>query len=157
MQYSNSNKSGNVEPNSHIKVSLSSFENGSEHVPSEHYPDQGNGDINWPFQFGVFLWSGDTQRKCQCSRNNDQLPTPEVDLTQKVAKHSSLQQPLQGVIHPCEDPVSNKGEDHRIGMQRPYPSESGIFQIEIQDRKDQLQFIAGANSATNSLNKWSSL
>ena len=40
----------------------------------------GNGDIDWPFQFGIFFTCGKAQRKCDGRSDNDQLPSPEMNM-----------------------------------------------------------------------------
>ena len=39
MKYCYRNESSNVEPNGYINMTLSSFDNGSDHVDPEHYPN----------------------------------------------------------------------------------------------------------------------
>ena len=68
-----------IEPERDVKAWLIAFGKGPEEVDTEDHPDNGDGDIDGPDQLGVFLATGETGRQCDGCRNNDQLPTPEVD------------------------------------------------------------------------------
>ena len=62
VKHCNSHKSGDVEPNSNIQVSLSSFKNGGNKVPAKDYPHNSNSNVKRPFQFSVFFRTGEAQR-----------------------------------------------------------------------------------------------
>ena len=123
MKYGNGYKGCDVKPDGNIEMTFSSFDDGHEHVQAKYHPDQGDGNINGPFKFCIFLtgrhaqWNGDG-----CS-NNDQLPSPEMDFSQQVTGHACLEQPLNRIIVAHENTISNKGENDGIGVQGPEPAE----------------------------------
>ena len=58
MEHSHRHECGNVEQNSYIEVADSALEDRADEVHSKYDPDNGNGDINWPFELGIFLAGG---------------------------------------------------------------------------------------------------
>ena len=50
-----------------------------------------------------------------------------------------LAEPLRGVVDGGEDGVAGKGEDGRIGVQRPEPAEREVRQPQAQRRQDEFQ------------------
>jgi len=52
-----------IEPDGYIKVLFTALENGHEHIQAEYDPDQGNGYIYGPFQFGIFFTRGESHRQ----------------------------------------------------------------------------------------------
>ena len=78
MQNGNCDERSNVEPDRNVHVAFAAFDNRADHVPSKNDPDHGNGDIDRPLQFSVFLRSGQPQWQCDDRRNDDRLPTPKV-------------------------------------------------------------------------------
>ena len=117
MEDCNGDDGGQVKPDSHIEVALPPFQQGSDEVPPKDDPYYGNGDIDGPFQFRVFLGSGISEGEGYGGSHNNRLPAPEIEVTHPVAEHSRFQQPLGGVIHPCKNGISHKGKDHCIGVQ----------------------------------------
>ena len=122
VQQRDGDERGEVEPDRHVHVPLAPLVDGAEHVQAEHHPDQRDGDVDRPLEFGVLLAGGEAERQRQRRRDDDQLPAPEVDRAERVAEHARLAQPLQRVVHADEDGVAGKGEDHRVGVQRPQPA-----------------------------------
>ena len=61
MQHGNRNPCSDIKPDRHIKMFFPSFKNCAKHVYSKNDPNQCNGNIYWPFQFGIFCTSCKTQ------------------------------------------------------------------------------------------------
>ncbi len=49
------NKSGNVKPDGNINMFNPAFEDGPHHVPAKNNPNSSNQNVDWPFEFGIFL------------------------------------------------------------------------------------------------------
>ena len=96
---------------------LPPFDHGTDKVGPKSDPHQGYGDINGPFEFGVFLGSAIAQREGDCRCNDDGLPTPEIEAAQEIAEHAGFKQALGGIIYPCEDGIAHKGKNNGIGME----------------------------------------
>ena len=62
-----------------------------------------------------------------------------MEPTEEVAEHAGLAEPLRGVINGGEDGVAGKGEDGRVGVQRPQPAERQVRQAQVQGRQHELQ------------------
>ena len=123
MKHSNRYKGCDVEPDGHIQMTFSSFDDGHEHVETKYHPDQGDGQVDGPFKFSIFLtgrhaeWNGDG-----CC-NNDQLPAPEVNLSEQVTGHACFEQALNGIIITHENTVADECKNDGIGVQGPEPAE----------------------------------
>lgn len=110
---------GDVEPERDVHVAFAAFDERHEEVGAEEaQPDDGDHEVDGPFEFCVFLALGDAQRKRQCGAHDDQLPAPEVEPAQLVAPHASLAQALGAVVDGCEYSVAREGEDHGVGVER---------------------------------------
>ena len=64
-------------PVRHVDVRNLANRQGAEEHNRVRHPNNGNQDIDWPFEFGVFLTRRKTQRETQRSEQNNQLPAPE--------------------------------------------------------------------------------
>src|SRR5690606_15242060 len=82
MQYRNSDKCGNIEPYRHVHVAFTTFNDRTEHVDTEDYPDDRNSDVDRPFHLRILMRCRVTQRKGYGRCDNDKLPSPEMDLAQ---------------------------------------------------------------------------
>jgi len=112
MQHCNRYERSDVKPDGHIHVLLAALDDGAEQIDRERHPDNGDGDVNGPFQFGVFLRGGQAERQRDGSGDDDAVPAPEVEPAQGVAEHARLAQPLQRVVDPHEHAVADEGENH---------------------------------------------
>ena len=99
-------------------MALSPFDYGTNQVDAKSDPDQGDGNINGPFQFRIFLGTSVAQRKRNGCRYNDGLPAPEIEIAQQITEHTGLKQSLTGIIDPCKNGVPHKGKDDGIGVER---------------------------------------
>ena len=79
------------------------------------------------------------QRQRDRGRHDDQLPAPEMEPTEEVAEHAGLAEPLHRVVDGGEDGVAGKGENGRVGVQRPQPAERQVRQPEAQRRQHEFQ------------------
>ncbi|MNY52048.1 hypothetical protein D3C86_1876880 [compost metagenome] len=55
MQHRHSYPGADIEPDGYIQVTLSSFQNCTKHIDTEDYPYEGDGNIQRPFQLGIFF------------------------------------------------------------------------------------------------------
>jgi len=108
---------GDVEPYGHVHVPFTAAGDGAEHVPSEHYPYDRDQDVDRPFQLCVLLARREAQRQRHCGKDDDELPSPEVQPAEEVTVHARLAQSLQRVIDTDEDRIAREGEDDGIRMQ----------------------------------------
>ena len=72
-----------VKPDRHVEARLVAASERPEEVDREDHPDERDGDINRPDQFGVFLPACQPEWERDCSRDNDELPAPEVNLREE--------------------------------------------------------------------------
>src|SRR5690554_2939371 len=122
LQYRNGHKATDVKPDRDIHVPFTTLHNGSEHVNPENDSNQYDRDVNRPLQLRIFVRTGEAQRQGDGCCQNDNLPSPEMDLAQCVTEHAGFQHALHGVINPHENGISDESKDDGIGMHRPNPS-----------------------------------
>ena len=108
MQHGDGDDRGDVEPDGHVHVALTAFEDRAEHVDDEHHPDEGDQDVDRPLQLGIFLAGRDAQRQGQRGQHDDQLPSPEVDLAEQTAEHRGLAEARERVVDAHEDRVARR-------------------------------------------------
>ena len=81
MQHGDCHDCCNVKPECDIDMALSSMDQGHDEVATkETKPNNCDCDINRPFEFGVFFPLGDPEGQGERCGEDDQLPTPEVEL-----------------------------------------------------------------------------
>ena len=119
MKQRHCNDRGDIEPNRHIHVLFTAFKDSSEEVDAENYPDQGNHEVNRPLEFRVLLPHGYPEGQTDGGCDDDQLPTPEVNVAQNIREHSGFKQPLGRVVNPSENRVTRKSKNGRIRVQGP--------------------------------------
>ena len=95
VQYRNRDNSRDVEPDGHIHVAFTPFDNGSEYINGEENPNYGDEHIDGPLQFRVFFRRGFSRRETDGGANDDELPTPEVEFRNQIVKHAGFTEPLQ--------------------------------------------------------------
>ena len=120
-----------VEPDRDVEPALLAARQGPEKIHREHHPDAGHRDVDRPDQLGVFLAARKAQRERDRRRDDDELPAPEMQLREKVARQPGLHQALRRVVDAGEHHVADEGEDDRVGVQRPQPAEGQPRQVEV--------------------------
>ena len=138
VQHGDGDRGGDVEPDGHVHVLFAALEDRAEQVDRERHPNDGDGDVDGPLQFGVFLAGGQAERQGDRRRNDDRLPPPEIEPAQGVAEHARLAEPLQRIINAAEHAVADEGEDHGVGVQRADAAEGGEGRVQVQLRPEQL-------------------
>ena len=108
-----------VEPVGHIDVADPALADGSEENNGIRHPDQGDQDVNRPFQLGIFLAAGVTQWQADDGGQNDQLPAPEGESCQFGHEQAGLAGALHHKVAGADQGTAAKREDHSIGVQRP--------------------------------------
>src|SRR5665811_2224893 len=87
-----------IEPYRDIEVLLVALRESPEEVDREYHPDQGNCDVDRPFELGIFLCLTEAERQRDDGRYDDGLPAPEVDLGERVGGEARLQDTLRRVV-----------------------------------------------------------
>ena len=120
-----------VEPDRDVYVFHLPNRDRAEEVDREHHPDQRHRHVDRPDQLGVLARLRDPQWVSDDCRHDDRLPAPEVDLGQRVAEHSRLQETLHRIVDAGEADVAGEGEDHGIGVQGTQSTEGRPGQPEV--------------------------
>ncbi len=139
MQHRDHQHERHVEPDRHVEVLHLPPRDGAEEVDREHNPDHRDQDVDRPDELGILLRFRQAQRQGDRGADDDQLPAPEVQARQRVVEHPGLQQPLHRVVDPREADIAAEGEDHRVGVQGPEPSECRPRQAEVRRPPGDLQ------------------
>ena len=119
---------GDVEPEGHIEAWFISLLEGPEEIDREDDPDEGDGDVDGPDQFGVFLSAGESGREGDGGGHDDELPSPEVNGGEQVRGQSGFAEALGGIVDACEHHVADEGEDGGIGVKRAEAAEGEEFE-----------------------------
>ncbi|MCY1409608.1 hypothetical protein D9M71_249620 [compost metagenome] len=139
MQDGDGEDEGAEEPVAHVDVLGLALHQRAEEDDGVADPDDGDQDVDRPFQFGVFLRAGVAQRQAHGGQQDDQLPSPEGERGQGVGEQPRLAGALYRVVGGGEQCAAAEGEDHRIGVQRAQASEARPGQVEIEVGPDQLR------------------
>ncbi|MDT4777679.1 hypothetical protein FQZ97_98560 [compost metagenome] len=101
-------------------------------------PDNGDQDVDRPFQLGVFLGAGVAQRQADGRQQDHQLPAPETERGDFRRKQPGLAGALHRIERTGKQRAAAKGEDHGVGVQWAQAAEAGPRQIEVEFGPDQL-------------------
>ncbi len=143
VQQGNGDNEGTEEPVGHVDVGNRALGDGAEEDQRIRNPDQGDQDVDRPFQFGIFLTLGNTQRQGDSGEQNDDLPTPEGEGNQRTAPEAGVTGALNAPVRRCEQRAATKRKNNRVGVQRTQPAK--MQEANIQLRPDQL----GSNDDTD--------
>ena len=113
---------GHVKPDGDVDVTFAPDQQGAEKIDCKNDPNKSDGDVNRPFQLGIFLGDSDSQRQRHRCCDDDQLPAPEVDVAQGVTEHPGLAEPLHRMVDAGKHAVADKGENHRVRVERSEPA-----------------------------------
>ena len=144
MEHGDGDDGCNVEPESNVELLLVSLLEHPKEVVGKDQPNPCNGNVDGPLKLGVLFALRHSERKRYHCRDNDELPTPEVDGTQQVTGQPNLQESLTRVVHTREDHVANEGKDHSVGMKRTQAAEAKVLR-DICGPEGQLQRRPGAD------------
>ena len=126
VQDRNGDDGRDVKPDRDVDVALTTLGDRAKEVDCEGHPNDGNRQIDRPFQLGVLFGLSDTERQRERCGDDDRLPTPEVELAQRIAEHARFEQTLTGVVDGGEDAVPCEGEDRRIRVKRSQAAEAEL-------------------------------
>ncbi|MNQ79826.1 hypothetical protein D3C85_947820 [compost metagenome] len=126
------------EPVAHVDVLGLAFDHRAEEDDGVADPDDGDQDVDRPFQFGVFFRAGPAHGQADRGEYDHQLPAPEGEGGQLVGDQADLAGALHRVIGGGEQCAAPEREDHRIGVQRAQTPEAGPGQVEVEFRPGQL-------------------
>src|SRR5690606_27595037 len=119
-------------------MTFATLDDRSDHVPSKDNPNHSDGNINRPFEFGVFFGCSHTQRQRNGSSKNNALPSPEMYPAKHVAEHTRLEKALHRIVDASKHGITNKCKYDCIGMQWTYTTECCILGIKIENRINKL-------------------
>ncbi len=137
MQVSDHDDHAHKEPVRHINVRALAYRDRHDVIQTECDPDQGDQNINRPFQLCVFLALGDSQRQCDHGQHDDQVPAPEGEPRQAVAPQFGPAGALHYIVAGGHQGTATKRENHRISMQRTQSPKGNVRNIEIHERPRQ--------------------
>ena len=121
-----------VEPQRHVEARLVALGQRPEKVDGKDHPDHRHQDIDRPDQLRVLLAARQPQRQGHRRQHDDDLPAPEMQPAQEIARRRHLAQPLRRVVNPREHHVPDEREDRRVRVQRAQPPEGQEFQPGVQ-------------------------
>ena len=117
MQNRHGNDETTVEPVGNVDVRAAALHDGAEEHQRVGYPDNRDGDVDGPFEFGVLLGGGQTLRQGEDGGNHDGLPAPERKCGQAVRNQPRLTGPLDNIIGRGKQCRAPEAEDNQVGMQ----------------------------------------
>ncbi|MNN27234.1 hypothetical protein D3C81_1407630 [compost metagenome] len=129
VQHGGHQDEGAEEPVAHVDVLGLALDQRAEEDDGVADPDDGDQDVDRPFQLGVFLRGGVAQRQGDRSEQDDQLPAPEGERGEGVREQPGLAGALHRVVRAGEQRTATEREDHRIGMQRAQTAEARPRQV----------------------------
>ncbi len=127
------------EPVGHIDMRLFAAPDGAQVNQQVNHPDHGQPQIDVPFRLGVFTRLGHAQDITRGRHQQEQLIAPEHEPGRPAAGQTGLTGALHDVERGHQQDVAAEGENHRRGVQRAQTAEVGPGQVEVQDRKCELQ------------------
>ena len=107
-------------------------------VDRKRHPNDGDRQIDRPFQLGVLLARAHTQRERNHCRDDDRLPTPEVKPAECITENARLAEPLSAVVHGDENGIGGERKNRGVRVQRSQSPES-LKRGQIQFGHRQLQ------------------
>jgi len=128
-----------VEPDGDVESVLVAAGKRPEKVNRKDDPNECDGDVDWPNEFGVFLTACEAQRQRDGGGDNDQLPAPEVQLREEVAGEAGLHEPLRRVVDARKHHVAHEGEDDGVGVQWAQPPKGEPRQVEVEPPEIELR------------------
>jgi len=129
---------GAEEPVADVDVLGGAFHQRAEKHDGVADPDDGDEDVDRPFQLGVLLGAGVAQRQGDGRQQDHQLPAPEAERRQFWREQGGLAGALHRIIGGGEQRAAAEGKDHRIGMQRSQAAEAGPGEVEVEGRPGEL-------------------
>ncbi len=128
-----------VEPVANVDVLGFALGDGAEEHQTVSDPDNRQQNRDRPFQLGVFLGGGVTQRQGNDCANDDRLPAPEGEGREAVGNQSRLAGSLHDIVGSGKQCTTAEGENHQVCVQRAQASKARPRQTEVQFRPDQLR------------------
>ena len=126
-----------VKPVGHVDMRHLALDDRPEKHYRISYPNDGNQNVDRPFQLGVFLALRKPQRQSDGGQHNHRLPAPEHQRRQRVGKEPRVAGSLHHVERTSHQGTTTKGKNHRVGMQGAQASE--MQKTDIEFRPDQLR------------------
>ncbi len=131
---------GEIEPVGDVNVPLAPLEQRARERDQVGDPHDGQQQVHVPFGFGVFLALGDAEDVPGRRQHDHQLVAPEDEVGEpRPAEQRRAAGALHDVKRRGEQGAAAEGENRGRGVDRTEPAEGGPFEIEIENRKRQLQ------------------
>ena len=122
MQQRNRENETAEEPVRHVDVREFAPRDGAEEHDRVRHPDQGDQDVDRPFQLRVFLGSREPERQRDDRKHDHRLPAPERECGETIAEEARVAGSLHDIVGGGEQRASAEREDHRVRMQWTQPA-----------------------------------
>ncbi len=139
VQHRDGDDEGEVEPVRHVDVRLAPAPQGAQENQQVNHPDQGQPKVGVPFRLGVLLALGHAEHVARGRDDDEQVVTQKDEPGRQLARQPGPAGPLHHEERGGEKHVAAEGEDDRRCVQRPQAAEVGPGEVEIEDRKGELQ------------------
>ena len=138
MQHCHGQNETEEEPVGDIDMRFRPLDDRADEHRSIADPDDGQPDIDIPFRFGIFLGLGDAQQIAGGRQHDEQLVAPENKTGEAGEGQPRPARALDDVKTRRDQRIASECENDGRSMQRTKPSESSIFEAQIEHRKGQL-------------------
>ena len=139
MQHRNRQDEGEIEPVGDVDVRLAAPHDGAEKDQEVDDPDDREPEVGIPLRLGVFLRLGDAEQIAGAGDDNEEIVAEHDEPGRDVAGEAGAAGALHDIERGRDQHVAAEGEDHRRCMQRADAAERKPRQIEIEDRKGELE------------------
>src|SRR5690606_5862050 len=138
VQHRHNDDEGTVEPVAYVQVLDVALQQGAEEHDAIGNPDDGDQDVDRPFQLGVLLGGGEAEGQGNGGEQDHQLPAPEGERGQLGREQRGLAGALHGVVGGGEQGAAAECEDHCVGVQRTQAAEACPGEVEVEGGPSQL-------------------
>src|SRR5699024_7887533 len=132
------NDVGTKEPVGYVDMPDPTLDNGAKEHNGISHPHQGDQDIKWPLELGIFLGAGVAKRQGDDCTYQDRLPSPEGERSELVAEQARLTGALNHVVRGSKQATAAKRKDDGVGVQGAQASVGQPGGFKVQFRPDQL-------------------
>ena len=138
MQHRDGDDEGTKKPVGNVDVRYAAAHNRAEENHCVTDPDQGDQNVDRPFQFGVFLAAGKPHRQGDRRQNDNGLPTPESECGKRRKGQFDVAGMLHHVVGAGKQRTAAEGKDDRVGVQWAQATEGQPGNVEVEYRPGQL-------------------
>ena len=139
MQHRDGEDEGEIEPVGDVDVRLGAPHDGAKKDQQVDDPHHCQQKVGVPFRLGIFLRLRDAEQIAGAGDDDEEVVAEHDKPWRDVAGEPRAARALHDIERRCDQHVAAEGEDHRRGVQRAQAAERDPGQIEIENRKCQLQ------------------